>query len=556
MRQRHGVMRSKFSDRSFHRSFVFHRNATWSAMIPNLLFLAVCVWRRTSGAAIMLLLCLTGPVQAQLVHDLDAFDQASLSQSEDTPWLIALSVPAVAAGESGGWENLNSYIDRVQRELADEMGWRNFNDLVAYEHLPLVAKTVDRDEARRLFQSAHVAGLYRSEMRQLFLRESADIVQASPLLQRGAGGAGQVVAILDTGVDDTHPFLRGKIADGACFSYYGNCPGSAQRSEGVHAGRPTLGDDHGTHVAGIVSGRSTELHGIAPEARLLAVQVFSRVGDKTGATDVDVLAGLDWVYSQRHRYSIAAVNLSLGGGAFASACDDLTPYAQAFRLLRQAGIVPVVASGNDGMSAAIASPACVSQAVSVGSLDKTGPVSTFSNSSPQLSLMAPGRSIHSSVLNGQFRSLSGTSMAAPHVAGAVALLRAANPDASAERIVEALLHSGQTIRDTRNQRVLPRLDVTAAQQRLHPVPSPVPEPRPTPAPTPTPAPRPEPAPTPPPAPAPAPIPKPAPPAPQPPKPAPVQPAPKPVPKPDPSLPLCEERIDGILVQRPSPCRNQ
>lgn len=516
-------------------------------MISSTLSFNSRTWHRVILALALLALC--AAAQAQLIRDMDSFEQARTSQPDDAPWLIALAIPATPAGEAGGWENLNSYIDRVQRELADEMGWRNFNDLVAYEHLPMVAKTVDRDEARRLFQSSHVAGLYRNEMRQLFLRESADIVHATPLLQRGSGGAGQVVAILDTGVDDTHPFLRGKIADGACFSHYGNCPGNAQRSVGAHAGRPTLGDDHGTHVAGIVAGRSAELHGIAPEARLLAVQVFSRAEGKIGATDVDILAGLDWVYSQRHRYSIAAVNLSLGNGAFATACDDLTPYTQVFRLLRQAGIVPVVASGNDGMSAAIASPACVSQAVSVGSLDKTGPVSGFSNSSPQLSLMAPGRGIHSSVLNGQFRALSGTSMAAPHVAGAVALLRSANPDASAERIVEALLHSGETIRDPRNQRVLPRLDVAAAQQRLHPLPRPVPEPEPVP----TPAPRPDPTPTPPPAP--APTPKPAPPAPQPPKPAPAQPAPKPVPKPDPTLPLCEERIDGILVQRPPPCRN-
>lgn len=511
-------------------------------------------WQRRATAALALLvLCL--PAHAQVIQDIEAFDQARASQPEDAAWLIALAVPVAPADESSGWENLNSYIDRVQRELVDEMGWRNFNDLVTYEHLPMVAKTVNRDEAQRLLQSSHVAGLYRNEVRELFLSESAEIVHAAPVLRQGYGGAGQVVAILDIGVDDTHPFLRGKVVNGACFSYYGNCPGGVQRVVGAHAGRPTLDNNHGTHVAGIVAGRSAELRGIAPEAQILAVQVFSRAEGKTGATDVDILGGLDWVYSQRHRYSIAAVNMSLGSGAFASACDDLTLYALAFRLLRQAGIVPVVASGNDGMSNAIASPACVSRAISVGSLDKGGSVSSFSNSSPQLRLMAPGRDIRSSVLGGQFRALSGTSMAAPHVAGAVALLRSANPDASAERIVEALLQGGETVRDPRNQRVLPRLDIAAAQLRLHPLPKPVPtEPAPAPQPTPAPAPKPAPEPEPVPAPAPAPAPKPTH-QPEPPKPAPAQPAPTPAPpKPDIKLPLCEERIDGILIQRPPPCR--
>lgn len=505
---------------------------------------------RIAAAFVLLAICL--PVHAQLIRDIETFDQARSTQPEDAAWLIALAVPATPAEESGGWENLNSYIDRVQRELADEMGWRNFNDLVTYEHLPMVAKAVDRDEVQRLLQSSHVAGLYRNEVRELFLSESTEIVHATSLLQQGKGGEGQVVAILDTGVDDTHPFLQGKVVNGACFSSYGNCPGGAQRAEGTQAGRPTLGSDHGTHVAGIIAGRSAKLHGIAPQAKLLAVQVFSRAEGRTGATDVDILAGLDWVYSQRNSYSIAAVNMSLGSGAFASSCDDITPYTQVFRLLRQAGIVPVVASGNDGMSAAIASPACVSQAISVGSLDKGGSVSSFSNSSPQLTLMAPGRDILSSVLDGQFHALSGTSMAAPHVAGAVALLRSANPDASAERIVEALLHVDETVRDPRNQRVLPRLDVAAAHLRLHPLPKPVP-PEPAPAPTPEPAPAPAPAPDPAPGPAPAPPSKPMP-QPQPAKPAPVQPAPKPTPKPDIKLPLCEERIDGILIERPPPCR--
>lgn len=504
------------------------------------------------GLSLCLLVFSALPVHAQLIRSIEAFDQAHQTVDDSRAWIIALSVPNSTASADHGWENLNDYIGRVQHELADEMGWRNFNELVAYEHLPLMAKQLDRSEAERVLASPHVAGLYRNEMRFTSLKESTRMTHEAALLQNGNRGAGQVVAVIDTGVDDTHPFLRGKVVGGACFSFVGNCAGGMQRDAGPQAGRPTIADAaHGTHVAGIIVGSDSNSHGMAPDANVLAVQVFSRVGDQVGATDADILAGLDWVYSQRERFSIVAVNLSLGAGEFTAACDGITPFTQAFRLLRQAGIVPVVASGNESLTSAIGSPACVSLAVSVGSLDKDGSVSRFSNSSAQLSLVAPGGSIRSSVPGGQFHSFSGTSMAAPHVAGAIALLKSAHPQASADDIVRALTQGGRLIQDSRNHQTTPQLDVAAADQRLSgatPTPAPAPKPEAAPAPKPPPVSAPSPTPTPIPAKPPAPAPKPSP---RPTTPKPV--APKPV-APDINLPLCEERVGGILVQRAAPCR--
>lgn len=469
---------------------------------------------------------------AQRIETLTAFDQAQADP--DLPWLIELHMPDAGSQNSGGWENLDAYIDRVQQELADEMGWRNLNDIVRYDSIPMMARSLDRTEAERLLRSDKVTGLYRNGWRESFLSQSTQMVGSRTLNAIGQKGRGQVVAVIDNGVDDTHAFLQGKVLDGACFSHFRNCPGGARRATGATAGRPTLNHDHGTHVAGIIAGAGSGRIGVAPDTQLLAVQVFSSAQGRTGATDADILAALDWVYQQRTRHPIAAVNLSLGGGDFRDYCDAGSPYTAIFRLLRQAGIVAVAASGNDQNTRGVATPACISYVLSVGATDKQGQISPFSNSWPRLSFVAPGSEIESAGLGHGFVSKSGTSMAAPHVAGAIAVLRAARPEASAEQIVRSLTEGGRPHRDPRNGVQSVQIDLEKSLRRLpqsgqaEPAPARRPE---TPAPTPLP-----PSPT------------------RPYTPAPVPPPARPVPQPDARLPQCEENVDGITVTRQPPCR--
>ncbi|MDZ7792063.1 MAG: S8 family serine peptidase [Xanthomonadales bacterium] len=473
-------------------------------------------------------------VQAQAVRTLADYDRTIASQGDDLPVIIGLNVPqANRAAARGEWENLNDYIDRVQRELTEEMGWRNFNDIVRYEHLPAMARSIGRKDAERLLASRHVDALYANRVNQLYLRDSMEIVGVAEALAQGGDGSDQVVAVLDTGIDPAHPFLRGKVVDGACFSLVGSCPGGSRFEDGVGAATPLA--RHGSHVAGIAAGRNDEFSGIAPEARLISLQVFSRIDGRFGAADSDVLRALDWLYSRLDRYPVASVNLSLGSNAgYTEHCDSDSPYTAIFRRLHEAGVVVVVASGNEGRTGGVGSPACVSYAVSVGSTDKSGAVSDFSNSGPTLDIIAPGDDIESAVPGGDFTRLSGTSMAAPHVAGAVAALRSLYPQTDADLLVRALTESGQTFRDPRNGHTSARLDLSAAIQWLRREQQPEPVPEPEPAPTPTPEPQPEPAPRP------RPVPEPEP------EPAPV----------DPDLPLCRERIDGILIERAPPCREQ
>jgi len=283
----------------------------------------------------------------------------------------------------------------------------------------------------------------------------------------GERGAGVSVAVLDTGVDASHPFLlaRTKTISEGCFAsprtgFTSPCPGGVSMSV---TSAPVVGSaapcpssitncDHGTHVAGIAVGGTgtvgTPVSGIAPAADLVAVNVFS-YSSSTGRIfvgDDDLIVAMEWLRRGKTPVAdggtgrfptLAAVNLSLGDGAlFTGECpnDPLRPSVDQLAAL---GVSTVVAAGNQGRSTGVSSPACIPGVIAVGALDDaSGQVASFSNDGPQVDVLAPGVFICSSVPagsaggacpapnGGAMRSISGTSMAAPAVTGAIAVLRA------------------------------------------------------------------------------------------------------------------------------------
>jgi subtilisin family serine protease len=163
--------------------------------------------------------------------------------------------------------------------------------------------------------------------------------------------------------------------------------------------------------------------------------------------------------------NIAAVNMSLGGGQYHEACDA-EPEKPLIDNLYAAGIATVISSGNDGFIDAIGGPACISSAVSVGATDKADWVADFSNSSQDLDLLAPGVAINSAVPGGSHEAWDGTSMAAPHVTGAFAVLKQAAPDAGVDAIQAALQDSGKPVMDNRNGITKRRIQVDQALTAL------------------------------------------------------------------------------------------
>ncbi len=390
--------------------------------------------------------------------------------------IVTLDVAAVAEARLGSARLIADQRARIRqrrRRLEQALAASGVRVLRGYERLPLVALEVPHADLPALAARDEVLEITGDRWFRPQLRESTQLIEAPVPWLHGYDGAGWHVAVLDTGVDAGHPAFEGRVDMEACFSAVGDCPGGATEASGPGSATPCAapGCHHGTHVAGIVAGRDAIFTGVAPGAHLIAVQIFSELsGDICGggtcplAFTSDIVSGLEYVYGLRDQVQIAAVNMSLSGGSFVSQaqCDlENTPARVAIDQLRAAGIATVVAAGNSGLVDALGAPACISSAISVGSTTKAGLVSAFSNSASFLDLLAPGSRITSALPGGVFGTMSGTSMASPHVAGAWALRRELAPEASVDDVLMALKSTGAMIFDPGNALELPLIQLEA-----------------------------------------------------------------------------------------------
>ncbi|OQW91410.1 MAG: hypothetical protein BWK78_04725 [Thiotrichaceae bacterium IS1] len=353
---------------------------------------------------------------------------------------------------------------------------------VEFTTIPYLVLNVDEWMLAKIKENTRVASIQLDEMIPLSLAQSIPLVGADKAWAKGYSGSGYAVAVLDSGVDKSHPMLSGKVIAEACYSTTSAqtqtvCPNGSNSQIGAGAGVPCssslTGCYHGTHVAGIVAGNSS-LKGVAKDANIVAVQVFSRYGSSITAWTSDIIKGLEYVLSlHKNNTKIASVNMSIGTSAVnASYCDSAQSATKAaIDNLRSVGIATVIASGNSSSASGVSSPACISSAISTGATDKSDVVASYSNSASILNLLAPGSSITSSMPGGSTSALNGTSMAAPHVAGAFAVLKSALSTATVDQILTCLENTGKLIKDGRNSITKPRIQVDAALSCLLPTPN-------------------------------------------------------------------------------------
>lgn len=279
-----------------------------------------------------------------------------------------------------------------------------------------------------------------------------DDIGAKELWSKGFTGKGIKIAILDTGIDTEHPALENKLVNWAEFSPSGSI---------ISDSKPYDSDGHGTHVSGIaVGGTVLSPLGVAPDADLAVGLVIPR----GGGTFSQILGGLEWVLDPDNDPSTddapKVVNMSLG------AIGYYKTWTEVFEKLLSHNILPVCAIGNegDGLSS---SPGNSPNAIGVGAYDKNSEAAIFSSGNDKITweekdlsatyvkpdISAPGVQIYSSVPGGKYEKWSGTSMATPHITGAVALLMQAFPLASAYDIMHFLkagaTDTGKTGADSR-----------------------------------------------------------------------------------------------------------
>jgi serine protease len=223
--------------------------------------------------------------------------------------------------------------------------------------------------------------------------------------------------VIDSGINASHSDFGGRVLAGATAINDGRGAGDC--------------NGHGTHVAGTIGGATW---GIAKAVRLVPVRVFGCTGGSANST---IISGIDWVRTNAVKPAVA--NMSLGGGA-SSATDTAT------NNLINSGVTVVVAAGNDNANACNYSPARVANAITVGSTTSTDARSSFSNFGSCVNIFAPGSSIRSAwyTSNTATNTISGTSMASPHVAGAAALYLAQYPSASPATVRSAIYNKAST----------------------------------------------------------------------------------------------------------------
>jgi len=386
-----------------------------------------------------------------------SYDDGAVFTAEaasDVPTHLAETVERLEAGASA------KVIIRLAAGQGDDFEARFGDRLTRMKRLPLATLRLDTlKDLERALESVDGARLEADLPHRKTLSSTLPFIDQPVPVGSGITGAGITVAVLDSGGDHTRSAFGSCTAPGQPAS----CRVVANVDIAPNDGTLDDGTLHGTNVGAVVAGT-------APEVDIAFLDVFT--GETAWSTDI--IAAVDWVLDNAATYNIKVINMSLGGGEFASPCG-FSFVSDMVNALDAAGILPIAAAGNDSYNGALASPACAPGVMSVGAVyDKASPgfgysnctdlnvvpdqPTCFSNVASFLDLYAPGVQVTAGGV-----TKAGTSQASPHVAGAAALFFDSAPAATTNDARAFLTNSPTTIVDSRIGLSFPRLDLSTLE---------------------------------------------------------------------------------------------
>ncbi|MGV8151545.1 MAG: S8 family serine peptidase [Candidatus Nanoarchaeia archaeon] len=340
----------------------------------------------------------------------------------------------------------------------------------------LISVKVSLEELKKLEKNSDVDRISLSPKLKAFLQNTTIITNATlswpvQINEINLTGNGETICVLDTGVNFSHPDLIGKNKTCIVDCFEKECTPNCS----------VIDDNgHGTHVAGIISANGG-IKGIAPGSSIIALKILDENGEGSDNAVFDLTNGIKWCIEKRNTYNISIITMSLGTVINYSSYCDSSFTSTLTKVINNAtfyNISIIAASGNSGNISAMSAPACINNVTSVGATTKLDAIASYSNRNNLTDLFAPGGSqdnqvngINSTYNDGTYEGGYGTSMAAPHVAGAFAVVRQfyilqSGRVPTSREIQNTLNATGKIINDASSLLNFSRIDIYSAIKEM------------------------------------------------------------------------------------------
>lgn len=359
---------------------------------------------------------------SEIENKISPYVYENLEKNEETRVIVEIKEPDSEKGIFIKNQKTAEEIELEKRKIKEDIE-EKINEKIRHNFGNKIAVEISKEDLIELNNNPNVKSIIIDKPLQAFLQDSVPLVNAStvwPIIISNFNitGIDEIICILDSGINFTHPDLIGKNKTCIINCITEDCVENC-----------SIADDngHGTHVAGIAAANGG-VRGVAVGANLIGVKVLNSAGSGNVA---DLDAGLDWCINNAEKYNISVISVSLGTNCvltpqycYDSYCDyDWDTTATRINNATSKNISVMIAAGNNGDIKNISAPSCIYNATTISATNKDDTIASYSNRNNLIDLVAPGTDITSTKNIGGHESRQGTSMATPHVAGAFAVIR-------------------------------------------------------------------------------------------------------------------------------------